>query len=146
MRSALSVLASGVLAATGLASFCGAALATMAAPDTAYCSPTDCEVCVEYEHTENGDRCVKCEMASTPYCLNKSGAEWQPGNPHWATAKDAVDVYDSPVKPRHVIGMMIARSRGIKLDYHPDGWCKLKQVGDDDRDGWVAQDHLEDCP
>jgi hypothetical protein len=146
MRSAFSGLLTGVLATAGLASFCGAALAVKATPDTVYCSPSACEVCVEYEHTKNGDRCLKCEIRSTPYCLNKSGAEWQPGNPAWATAKDDVDVYDSPVKPRHVIGMMIALSRGIVLDYHPDGWCKLKQVGDGFRDGWVAQDHLDGCP
>lgn len=60
----------------------------------------------------------------------------------WATTKDAVDVYDRPVEPRRVTGTMIAFSMGRILDYHPDGWCKLQGVADGNKDGWVAQDHL----
>jgi len=62
----------------------------------------------------------------------------------WATTKDEVDVYDSPVSPRHVIGSMIAFSRGRVLASHPDGWCKLQGVAAGYRDGWVAQDHLKE--
>jgi len=61
----------------------------------------------------------------------------------WATAKDEVDIYDSPVNPRHVIGSMIAFSMGRILAYHPDGWCKLQSVAPGSKDGWVAQDHLK---
>jgi len=60
----------------------------------------------------------------------------------WATAKDLVDVYDSPVKPRSVIGTMIAFSKGRVLAHHPDGWCKLQSVAPGSNDGWVADDHL----
>ena len=121
-----------------------------------YCSPAKCEVCIEYEHGANGDQCVKCTIRSTAQCLDKSGAEWsRPLKPHLATVKKedvgGVDVYDSPVKPRKVIGIMAAGSGARILDYHPDGWCKLNleafpDAHDGRRVGWIAQDHLEGCP
>jgi len=62
----------------------------------------------------------------------------------WATTKDEVNVYDSPVNPRHVLGTMIAFSKGRILASHPDGWCKLQGVAPGYKDGWVAQDHLKE--
>jgi hypothetical protein len=151
-RSALVLLivTSWTLAGTLLIE-AGQAFAVKAMPDTVYCSPSDCEVCVEYEHTESGDRCVKCTITTTDRCKAKSGAEWTPGTKHYATVKDDVDVYNSPVKPRKVIGIMSAGSGSVILDYHPDGWCKLDlgafaRAHDGSGVGWIAQDHLDGCP
>jgi hypothetical protein len=146
---ALPILASWALAGGLLTTFFGEALAVKATPDTVYCSPSACEVCSEFEHTESGDRCVKCTITSTDKCVNKSGAEWTPGNPAYATVKDLVDVYNSPVKPRKVIGTMAAGNAARILDYHPDGWCKLDFKDFPDAhatEGWIAEDHLEGCP
>jgi pathogenesis-related protein 1 len=38
----------------------GPALATMASAPTVTCSRHRCQQCVEYEHAESGDRCIKC--------------------------------------------------------------------------------------
>lgn len=127
------------------------ALAVKASPPTVYCSPSRCEVCLEYEHTEAGDRCIKCTITSTELCLDKSGAEWKPGQTHYATVKNDVDVYDSPVKPRKIIGIMAGGSGTRILDYHPHGWCKLDlhafpYAHKGSEEGWIAQDHLEGCP
>jgi len=62
-----------------------------------------------------------------------------------ATASNDVDVYDSPVRPRKVIGSMQAGAKATVVDRHPDGWCKLKAVAAG-QDGWVAYDHLTNCP
>jgi hypothetical protein len=147
----LTPLTSGVLAGFLLVGSIGEALAVKASPPTVYCSPSACEVCIELEHTASGDRCVKCKITSTEHCLNKSSGEWKP---HMATVKKedvgGVDVYDRPVEPRKVIGVMGPGSAGVILDYHPDGWCKLGKITaflDGVRsEGWVAQDHLRGCP
>jgi hypothetical protein len=57
-------------------------------------------------------------------------------------AKDDVDVFDSPVDPRQVIGMLPAGKTAKYLDHHPDGWTKLQGVANGGADGWVADDHL----
>lgn len=62
----------------------------------------------------------------------------------FATAKNDVDVYNSPVRPRQIVGMMRAGTRAKVLDQHADGWCKLRGVAAG-ADGWVAQDHLTGC-
>jgi hypothetical protein len=151
----LAVLASWTLAELLLVGSFGEALAVKASPPTVYCSPSKCEVCIELEHTESGDRCVKCKITSTEYCLDKSGGEWTPpGKPHVATVKkedvDGIDVYDKPVEPRKVIGIMGPGSSAPILDYHPDGWCKLGDItaflAGGRSEGWIAQDHLEGCP
>jgi hypothetical protein len=61
-----------------------------------------------------------------------------------AQARDDVDVYDSPVKPRHKYKhYFIKQGRQAEvLARHKDGWCKLKGVAPDSGDGWVAEDHL----
>ena len=147
----MAVLTSRVLAGALLMGYCGHALAAKGVPDSVYCSPAECEVCVEYEHAEGGDRCLKCAIQSTDLCVDKSGAVWTPGAPHLATVKDDVDVYDKPVEPRSVIGIMRATSAAVILDYHPDGWCKLElkafpAAHNGSGEGWIAQDHLEGCP
>lgn len=66
-----------------------------------------------------------------------------------ATAKNDVDIYDKPVddpaSPRQVIGMMTAGNWGYVREYHPHGWCHLDILQPRIR-GWVAQDHLTNCP
>jgi hypothetical protein len=77
--------------------------------------------------------------------LHGSGhAGEDPGN--FATAKNDVDVYNRPVEPRKVIGMMRAGTGTNVLEYHPDGWCKLGLKAFIGRSGWVAADHLRNCP
>ncbi|MCP5265174.1 MAG: hypothetical protein H6934_03650 [Burkholderiaceae bacterium] len=60
-------------------------------------------------------------------------------------AKNDVDVYDGPGGRFHVIGMMRKGVRATILQFHQDGWCKLRAVAAG-RDGWVARDHLTRCP
>jgi len=67
-----------------------------------------------------------------------------------ATAKDDVDIYNSPVEPRGVIGMMFGNTKGQVLEHHQDGWCRLDQFEKTEPpgigSGWVAEDHLSGCP
>lgn len=65
--------------------------------------------------------------------------------PKIVTAKNDVDVYDSPVIPRRVIAMMAGGTQSKFLEYHSDGWCKL-DIPTPKVIGWVAQDHLTGCP
>jgi hypothetical protein len=61
-------------------------------------------------------------------------------------ANDDVDIYDSPVEPRKVIGMMEDDTSAPSLEHHPDGWCKidtLKLFDGTTGPGWVAEDHLK---
>lgn len=60
----------------------------------------------------------------------------------FATAQNDVDVYNSPVEPRKVIGMMRAKTKATIVGRHQDGWCQLRGVANDGGDGWVPQDHL----
>ena len=61
------------------------------------------------------------------------------GKRQMACANNDVDVYDSPVEPRNVTGVMSSRAKAAILERHPDGWWKLEGYG------WVAQDHLSKC-
>lgn len=62
-----------------------------------------------------------------------------------ATARNDVDIYNSPTQPRRVIGMMRAGSQAPVLQHHTDGWCKL-DISIPKVVGWVAQNHLVGCP
>jgi hypothetical protein len=144
-----SAIAPAALAGLLLAASIGNAVAAKAALPSGYCSPSYCEVCVEREHTADGGRCLKCAMASTALCQTKVSAPWTPV--HYARAKDDVDVYNKPVEPRKVIGIMRVGSGTTILDYHPDGWCELDlaafpEAHDGSGVGWIAHDHLEGCP
>jgi hypothetical protein len=59
-----------------------------------------------------------------------------------AKAKNDVDVYNNPVEPRAIIGIMRFGVRAPVLTSHRDGWYKLQGVAAG-VDGWVAADHLE---
>ena len=61
------------------------------------------------------------------------------------TAKGDVDIYNSPIPPRRVIGMMRGGTSAKIVASHPDGWCKLGGIANG-ADGWVAFDHLTVCP
>ena len=56
-----------------------------------------------------------------------------------ACANNDVDVYDSPVEPRSVTGMMAGGAKAKILQRHEHGWWKM------DGYGWVARDHLSPC-
>jgi hypothetical protein len=62
-----------------------------------------------------------------------------------AEAKNDVDVYDSPVKPREKYKNYFIKEgkTGKVLERHEDGWCKLAGVAPDGGEGWVAEDHLQ---
>jgi hypothetical protein len=62
-----------------------------------------------------------------------------------AEAKNDVDVYDSPVKPRKKYKNYFIKEgkMGKVLERHEDGWCKLAGVAPDGGEGWVAEDHLK---
>jgi hypothetical protein len=62
-----------------------------------------------------------------------------------ATAKNDVDVYNSPVQPRRVVAIMRRGVTGVVVGYHRDGWCQL-DISAPDVVGWVAQNHLNGCP
>ena len=51
------------------------------------------------------------------------------GETNYATAKNDVDIYNSPVEPRIVIGILRAGTGTSVLAYHRDGWCKLSLKG-----------------
>jgi hypothetical protein len=136
----ISILASWGLAGCLLTLSFSEAFAVKATPDTALCSPASCRTCLEYEHTESGHRCVKCTAIEN--CTPAS---------RLAMVKDDVDVYNSPVEPRKVIGIMTAGSGAWILEHHPDEWCKLDLTAfpfahDGSGVGWIAEDHLDGCP
>ncbi|MGD9502284.1 MAG: SH3 domain-containing protein [Methyloceanibacter sp.] len=55
-------------------------------------------------------------------------------------AKNDVDIYNSPVEPRNVVGMMNGGTKGTIVERHPDGWYKIQGYG------WIANNHLGSCP
>jgi len=61
-------------------------------------------------------------------------------------ANNDVEIYDVPVEPRKVIGVMRGNTWAIYLNYHPDGWCQLRKFESTEpagvSSGWVAEDHL----
>jgi hypothetical protein len=61
------------------------------------------------------------------------------------TAKNDVDVYSGPGGKYKVIGMMRKGAAAPSITHHVDGWCKLRGVGPNGADGWVADDHLTGC-
>ena len=63
-----------------------------------------------------------------------------------ATAKGEVEDYDSPVEPRKVVGTLSATAGSSVLEYHPHGWCRLALEAFGLGQGWIAQDHLNNCP
>jgi len=67
------------------------------------------------------------------------------GTGNMTTAKEDVDVYDSPVEPRKVIGMMQGGAKAGVLGHHQDGWCQLQSPAAGVTAGWVADDHLSGC-
>jgi uncharacterized protein YkwD len=67
---ALRWLLPGALAGLMLIGPAGSALAVKASPPTVSCTG-QCEACIEMEHTDSGDRCVKCGVA--PNCLGNPG-------------------------------------------------------------------------
>jgi hypothetical protein len=67
------------------------------------------------------------------------------GSGKMATAKNDVDIYNSPVEPRKVIGMMRGNSKAAVLGHHQDGWCQLQSPAPGVATGWVADDHLSGC-
>jgi hypothetical protein len=62
-----------------------------------------------------------------------------------AKAKNDVDVYSGPGGRFDIICMMRAGEKGVALEHHPDGWCKL-ELDVPGGVGWVADDHLNKCP
>lgn len=116
----------------------GSAFAMMASPPTVHCSWLECKTCVEAEGMPDGSkRCVKCGWIGLE-CKGRASA----------TIKNDVDVYDSPVEPRRVIGIMPGgqgQSTEI-LEYHPHGWCRLHLEAWGLGLGWIAHNHLEGCP
>lgn len=70
-----------------------------------------------------------------------------PGLPdNTAFAKSEVEVYDQPVAPRKVIGTFPGTAGSSVLAYHPHGWCQLDLGAWGLGKGWIAQNHLSNCP
>jgi hypothetical protein len=70
----------------------------------------------------------------------------QASPPSQVTANHDVDIYDNPIEPRQVIGMMEGDSSAPFLERHPHGWCKLDKLKLFDGTtgpGWIAEDHLK---
>jgi hypothetical protein len=87
-------------------------------------------------------------------CMAAKAAAPPPPSPpaqKTATAKNDVDIYKGPggkfgtIKCQGHRCVMRDQTTAPVLEYHPDGWCKLKGVADG-ADGWVAADHLSGCP
>lgn len=63
-----------------------------------------------------------------------------------------VEVYNSPVNPRRVVGTMLAGAKARAVEHHQDGWCRLENIDSSDpptvKAGWVAEDHFTSgkCP
>jgi hypothetical protein len=64
----------------------------------------------------------------------------QIGRSNSGCAKNDVDVYDKPVEPRKVTGMMPGGTTGKITERHPDGWVKISGYG------WIASNHFGKCP
>jgi hypothetical protein len=135
----------GGLATLLLAGVCvDRAFATYAEPPTAICLPERCETCLEASGPEG--RCVKCGPIEGCEINKGGGPRSESPIARDAEAKDDVDIYDSPVKPRKVIGMMREKQDAPVFELHPDGWAKLKLPASPDFGGgfgWVALDHLQ---
>lgn len=62
------------------------------------------------------------------------------GRNNTVCAKNDVDIFNSPVEPRNVVGMMNGGTKGTIVERHPDGWSKIQGYG------WIANNHLGSCP
>ncbi len=118
------------------------ALATVNKPPTVTCPAEECLTCLEYSGADN--RCLKCGPIMN--CgINKTGLPKSP-IARYGRALHDVDIYDSPVQPRKVIGMMRKDQEGPVMALHPDGWAQLYLRASPDfrsgGNGWVANDHL----
>ena len=69
-KSLRAISAAGALAGLMLIASGGPALSILAGPQTQTCNGK-CEACIEMEHTDKGDRCVKCGV--DPKCLGNAG-------------------------------------------------------------------------
>jgi uncharacterized protein YkwD len=69
-KSLRAIPAAGALAGLMLIASGGPALSVLAGPETQTCNGK-CEACIEMEHTDKGDRCVKCGV--DPKCLGNTG-------------------------------------------------------------------------
>jgi hypothetical protein len=136
----------------------GTALALEPSPPAVVWHRRHCQRCVEHSGADH--RCVKC--GSIPGCGPQDGGGDASGGssaekatgcptggqasaPSQATAINDVDIYNSPVRPRKVIGMMPSGSNAAFLERHPDGWCRLDKLHLFDGTtgpGWIAEDHL----
>ena len=119
------------------------AFAVVGEPPTVTCDPAQCQTCLEYSGPDN--RCLKCTHIEG--CLiDKGGPRSESPIGREAEAKNDVDIYDSPVEPRNVIGMMRKGQQVPVVELHPHGWAKLKFPANSDFPGgglgWVANDHL----
>ncbi len=118
-------------------------LATVATPPTVTCDAAQCETCLEYSGPDN--RCLKCGPIEG-CSINKGGGLPKSPIARYGRALHDVDIYDSPVEPRKVIGMMRTDDEGPVMAQHPDGWSKLYLPRLPDfpsgGNGWVANDHL----
>jgi hypothetical protein len=117
--------------------------AVIGEPPTVTCLPSNCETCLEYSGSDN--RCLKC--ARIEGCaIDKGGRLPQSPFAKYGRAKNDVDIYNSPVEPRRVIGMMRTDEEAPLMELHPDGWAKLYLRATPDfqtgGNGWVAVDHL----
>jgi hypothetical protein len=131
------------LAALLLIASLDAVLAVVGEPPTVTCSAAECQTCLEYSGPDN--RCLKCTRIEG--CLIDKGG-WLPQSPiaRYGRAINDVDIYDSPVMPRKVIGMMRKDEEGPVMEQDPDGWAKLFLRPSPDfqsgGNGWIAVDHL----
>jgi hypothetical protein len=120
-----------------------AALATVGTPPTVTCDAAQCETCLEYSGPDN--RCLKCTHIEG-CSINKGGGLPRSPIARYGRAIHDVDIYNSPVEPRKVIGMMRTDDEGPVMEQHPDGWSKLYLPALADfpsgGNGWVANDHL----
>lgn len=134
----------GAVAILSLSGSLDTALATKASPPTVTCSATQCETCLEYSGA--GNRCLKCTRIER--CLiDKGGGGPKSPIARYGRATNDVDIYDSPVAPRKIIGMMRVNEEGPVMELHRDGWAKLLLPATPDfqrgGNGWVANDHLK---
>ena len=144
-RPAALALGCGAVLNLLLAMPLGPAWAVLGEPPTVTCDVEQCETCLEYSGPDK--RCLKCTRIEG--CLIDKGGGPRSESPiaREAEAKNDVDIYDSPVEPRKVIGMMRKDQEVPVFEMHPDGWAKLKFPATPDFPsggfGWVANDHLK---
>lgn len=121
----------------------GGGWARVATPPTVTCDAAQCLACLEYSGPDN--RCLKCGPIEG-CSINKGGGLPQSPIARYGRALHDVDIYDSPVEPRKVVGMMRTGDEGPVMAQHPDGWSKLYLPALRDfpsgGEGWVANDHL----